>query len=50
MFVTRNKNNFLIIKGWTDVAKFMKNFIFNRNDTHYWIDTNPHVITQFQGN
>lgn len=36
---------------WTDEAKFMKNGMFNRHNSHYWSDTNPHVFRerQFQG-
>lgn len=35
---------------WSDVAKFSRNELFNRHNSHYWADSNPHVRreTHFQ--
>lgn len=29
---------------WTDEAKFTKNGLFNRHNSHFWCDSNPHAV------
>ena len=31
---------------WTDEAKFTKNGLFNRHNSHYWSDSNPHMFRE----
>ena len=35
---------------WTDEAKFMKNGLYNKHNSHFWSQENPHVVreTNFQ--
>ncbi|XP_071054645.1 uncharacterized protein [Onthophagus taurus] len=44
-------NQFLDNIIWSDEAKFTKNGLFNRHNSHYWSDSNPHKFTtsNFQG-
>ncbi|KAJ8967657.1 hypothetical protein NQ314_002692 [Rhamnusium bicolor] len=31
---------------WSDEAKFTKNGLFKRHNSHYWSNTNPHVFRE----
>lgn len=31
---------------WTDEAKFMKNGLYNRHNSHFWSEENPHVVRE----
>lgn len=48
---TQEDEDFLQKIIWTDEAKFCKNGMFNRHNSHYWSDHNPHAVRerQFQG-
>lgn len=43
---TQEDEHFLDNIIWTDEAKFTKNGIFNRHNSHYWSPENPHVVRQ----
>lgn len=38
--------NFLKNIIWSDESKFTKNGLFNRHNSHYWSDTNPHCVRE----
>lgn len=41
---TQEEDNFPSCVIWTDEAKFCKNGMFNRRNSHFWSDENPHMI------
>lgn len=48
--IMRNHENdqFLNDIIWSDEAKFNKNGIFNRRNSHFWSDSNPHSVRERQ--
>lgn len=40
---TQEEDDFLKNIIWCDEAKFTKNGVFNRRNSHYWSEHNPHV-------
>lgn len=44
----QENENFLKNVIWSDEAKFTKNGLFNRHNSHYWHYENPHVIRERQ--
>lgn len=50
--LTRFQENHLFLDNviWSDEAKFTKNGLFNRHNSHYWSDSNSHEFqcTNFQ--
>lgn len=43
---TQEDNNFLKDIIWVDEAKFAKNGMFNRHNSHYWAPENPHRVRE----
>lgn len=48
--IMKNQENDQFLRNiiWSDEAKFTKNGIFNKRNSHYWSDTNPHSVRERQ--